>query len=252
MVNTGIYQILHKESGKRYIGSSKNIKNRLAEHKSGLRHSRHPNDYLQKAFNKYGEDAFEFKQIVECLQQDLELYEQLIIDGYKSNQRDFGYNLRKVASSNAGMMTKGNTYKVGDTYNRLTIVAPLELNEFGSRYWLCKCSCGNEARVEAGQLRNGHTKSCGCYNLENLRQRNKDPVGSKFGRLTLIEHLYTNHRRKRVGLFKCDCGNQHTAVITEARSGHVSSCGCIRKEIQHAWLKEQHKKGPWNKKAKAV
>lgn len=29
-------------------------------------------------------------------------------------------------------------------------------------YWLCKCDCGNETVVEGGNLRSGHTKSCGC------------------------------------------------------------------------------------------
>lgn len=30
-------------------------------------------------------------------------------------------------------------------------------------YWKCKCSCGNISIVYLGHLKNGHTKSCGCY-----------------------------------------------------------------------------------------
>jgi hypothetical protein len=29
-------------------------------------------------------------------------------------------------------------------------------------YWLCRCDCGTEKIVSAGNLRSGHTQSCGC------------------------------------------------------------------------------------------
>jgi hypothetical protein len=33
-------------------------------------------------------------------------------------------------------------------------------------YWLCRCSCGNFGIVAKGKLKNGSSKSCGCYNDE--------------------------------------------------------------------------------------
>ena len=32
--------------------------------------------------------------------------------------------------------------------------------------WLCKCDCGIKVVVYAGHLKNGNTKSCGCYQRE--------------------------------------------------------------------------------------
>lgn len=32
--------------------------------------------------------------------------------------------------------------------------------------WLCKCDCGKEKWVSAQNLKNGHTRSCGCYQKE--------------------------------------------------------------------------------------
>ena len=67
---SGIYKIIHKKSGKYYVGSSMNINigtnSRLNTHLRYLKSNRHRNDYLQNAWNKYGKTAFEFK-IVEKL-----------------------------------------------------------------------------------------------------------------------------------------------------------------------------------------
>jgi hypothetical protein len=36
--------------------------------------------------------------------------------------------------------------------------------------WLCRCDCGNERFVQAGNLqKQGGTKSCGCLNLERFK-----------------------------------------------------------------------------------
>lgn len=166
----GIYQILHKSSGRRYIGSSINVSKRLSHHKNRLVRGLHANDYLQKTFDKYGIEDFEFQFIVQCDQKDLESYEQLVINGYKTNLRDFGFNLRLVAKSSAGSSTKKYSHKEGDTYNRLTLVQKT-VKKNGVWRWLCKCSCGQEIEIDPGQVKHNHTKSCGCLNKEKLIQR---------------------------------------------------------------------------------
>jgi hypothetical protein len=39
------------------------------------------------------------------------------------------------------------------------------------RLWLCLCSCGNTITAHSTALRTGHTKSCGCYKIEQARAR---------------------------------------------------------------------------------
>jgi hypothetical protein len=39
--------------------------------------------------------------------------------------------------------------------------------------WLCRCDCGNEVVVGAGNLISGGTKSCGCLGREKTIERNK-------------------------------------------------------------------------------
>ena len=59
--NTGIYQIVNLIDGKRYIGSSSNLKNRLNEHNRCLNKNCHHSKYLQNAYKKYGTGNFKFE-----------------------------------------------------------------------------------------------------------------------------------------------------------------------------------------------
>jgi hypothetical protein len=62
-----IYQIVHIESGHKYVGqTTRPAIKRWREHLYSLRHDRHPNRYLQAAWNKYGESSFRFEAIKEC------------------------------------------------------------------------------------------------------------------------------------------------------------------------------------------
>lgn len=62
--------------------------------------------------------------------------------------------------------------KVGQVYGRLTVVAerPERHGANGGRIFECRCECGNAKSVPAGQLRNLHTRSCGCARRERGRR----------------------------------------------------------------------------------
>ena len=62
----GIYMIINLINGNRYIGSSKNIQQRLQTHRSSLRHNHHYNIHLQNAWNKYGEAKFDYSVLEFC------------------------------------------------------------------------------------------------------------------------------------------------------------------------------------------
>ena len=51
----------------------------------------------------------------------------------------------------------------GTRVNKLTVIRRHEENtRYGSYKWVCRCECGKEAIVAAGNLRSGHAVSCGC------------------------------------------------------------------------------------------
>lgn len=58
---SGIYSIIHISSGKRYIGQAVNIYRRFNTHRSELNSGKHHSILLQRAWNKYGKDAFKFE-----------------------------------------------------------------------------------------------------------------------------------------------------------------------------------------------
>ena len=91
---SGIYCIENLSTGKKYIGQSVNIQDRWYKHKNELNNNHHDNDYLQKAWNKYGELDFKFYILETCEKDKLDELERYYIEYYNTLDRDKGYNLK--------------------------------------------------------------------------------------------------------------------------------------------------------------
>lgn len=63
---SGVYCITNTVNGKRYVGSSNNLYNRLMDHVQCLNSKRAHNAHLQAAWNKYTSDAFEYTILEFC------------------------------------------------------------------------------------------------------------------------------------------------------------------------------------------
>jgi group I intron endonuclease len=99
----GVYVIKNLVTRKIYVGSTKEFWTRLRCHLSDLRRNKHRNRHLQKAWNKYGNEAFVFEilEVVSDLQQLVEV-EQTWIDKLQASDERFGYNICPNASSCLG------------------------------------------------------------------------------------------------------------------------------------------------------
>lgn len=99
-VQAGIYEIFNTVNGKRYIGSSKNIVARWKDHRTHLRNDKHHSARLQNAWNKYGEQVFQFRVILFCgpAKEVLHFYEQRCFDSYKPE-----YNISPTAGKPLGV-----------------------------------------------------------------------------------------------------------------------------------------------------
>jgi hypothetical protein len=95
-------------------------------------------------------------------------------------------------------------------------------------YWWYKCTqCGNErSKHNKHNVRNGHTRSCGCMHhptgLDNPNAHDK-PAGTRFGLLTVIS-WHTEHSLK--ALVRCDCGKEALVNRCSIVRGLQKSCGC--------------------------
>jgi group I intron endonuclease len=81
---TGVYAIICIPTGKQYIGSSaKSFKSRYQSHWRLLNLGCHHSVHLQRAWNKYGEEAFEFRPLIVCAPDMVVFYEQRAIDAMR-------------------------------------------------------------------------------------------------------------------------------------------------------------------------
>jgi group I intron endonuclease len=113
---TGVYKIINLINNKIYIGSSTNekggFKDRINTHIRLLNRNTHPNKHLQSAWNKYGEDNFEFKviEVVKGKEKIIER-EQYYIDSCGVIDNKIGYNKSPIANSQLGFKHSNETKK---------------------------------------------------------------------------------------------------------------------------------------------
>lgn len=102
--------------------------------------------------------------------------------------------------------------------------------------WNCTCDCGNKVVAKANELKNGNTKSCGCWNLEQISNRRfKDLSGNMVGHIKVIKRVGTYKKTEKTSTptYLCECtlcGVQFIERADYLRSGDVSSCGCLIKK----------------------
>lgn len=98
----------------------------------------------------------------------------------------------------------------GMKFSRLTAIKQVKK---GKRLaYHCICDCGNTINVTSNKLYSGHTKSCGCYNLESLKNRSTTHGKSK----TRLYHIW--------GKMKTRCRNPKTPTYKWYGGKGVSVC----------------------------
>lgn len=131
--------------------------------------------------------------------------------------------------------------ETGNKYDRLTVLSRNLDPKFscdGRAMWNCQCECGNITVVSGKNLRQGHTRSCGCLSEENkmkLGERGKnnggkqfkDMTGLIFGKLTVISRAENTSTGQAKWNCRCECGNQIVVIGSSLRNGNTTSCGCI-------------------------
>lgn len=105
MANAGIYEIRNILTGDYYIGQTANLARRWAEHRGRLSRGKSSLRHLQRAWTKYGPDAFSFRVLLVCEPFELTRHEQALVD-----RRHPQYNiLRQCVKSALGVKRSQET-----------------------------------------------------------------------------------------------------------------------------------------------
>lgn len=96
--SAGIYAIVCLPTGRCYIGSAVRLRARYSLHYHQLSKGEHHSRFLQRAWDKYGPEAFEFRILLLCRPGDLQFFEQRALDSYKPD-----FNVSPSAISTLGL-----------------------------------------------------------------------------------------------------------------------------------------------------
>lgn len=76
----GVYIITCLPTGEMYVGSTRVVHRRRQQHWYDLRRQQHRSRRMQEAWDKHGESAFSFGAAIRCGEEDLVVFEQMLID----------------------------------------------------------------------------------------------------------------------------------------------------------------------------
>jgi len=78
-----------------------------------------------------------------------------------------GWSLRRGSTKSCGCIGCENL--IGKKFCRLSVISKYGSNKHKKIVYECLCECGNKTKIIGSRLKNGHTKSCGCLHLENIK-----------------------------------------------------------------------------------
>jgi group I intron endonuclease len=177
---SGIYKIINKVNGKYYIGSSYRICVRWNRHKNLLFKNKHENEHLQRAWNKYGGENFEFVIIEENIPKiELLMIEQKYLDIAKLD-RENCYNMSFIAGKIE--MTKEINNKISKSLT----------NYYSSHENHMKNKKLSNERIQ--KMKQCHNKYGSCYDSKIYKFYNKLTQEKFIGRRADFVNKYGLHR----------------------------------------------------------
>lgn len=130
-----IYCYKNKTNGKCYIGKTNNISRRKNRHRRNAFIDKNTLPFYN-ALRKYGEDNFEFSILdkfnLEDIIFDLEVF---YISAYKSNNRNYGYNITSGGEGSSGTkhnenQKRSNKLKVGESNSNSKLTSATALSAY--------------------------------------------------------------------------------------------------------------------------
>lgn len=116
----------------------------------------------------------------------------------------------------------------GQRFGRLTAIERVE-NKGNRTMWLCRCDCNEMCVVDGGNLRSGHTKSCGCEKYTNAI-------------LSHTKHGYSHTRIDEIYQNMVDrCYNPNSTYYADYGGRGIAVC--------EEWLNDRAEFFAWSRKS---
>lgn len=149
-MSVGIYKIQNMLNGKIYVGQSVDIEKRWSTHRAELKNNYHHNVHLQSAWNKYGEENFEFSIVEECNIDQLDQYEIYWIS--KFNSYENGYNLTAGGGNTESFSKSVIQFDcVGNELQRYSSISEAETLTSVCYSQISEC-CSNKRKTAGGYI----------------------------------------------------------------------------------------------------
>jgi hypothetical protein len=107
-----------------------------------------------------------------------------------------GDSLRDGSIRSCGCLPRGRNPEdiTGQRFGRLIALRRIESTARRLSRWLCKCRCGRVVTVRLDQLRDGTTKSCGCWYRDSRTVVSVTHGHARFGSRTAVFAAYQRQK----------------------------------------------------------
>ena len=205
VVVNGIYRIRLKDDPKCrcYIGSSCDIWDRWVRHKKDLRNGKHHAIKLQRAWNKYGEDAFIFEVVEVCWVTESMQWEQQWLDIYGEKRL---FNSSMFAGSLRGYehtpetRAKMSAAKMGNPSNlgkKLTAEHKANISATSPLKARTHCPKDHPYDEENTYYYPDGSRGCKACNRETLREYRATPEGAAAQKAS-ADRYYERKRQEKI------------------------------------------------------
>ena len=222
---SGVYTITCAVNGRRYVGSSGNIRNRWRFHRSALRNGQHTIALLQADWNEHGEGTFEFRTVARIADASVRLVaEQALLDAFDASVH--GYNVAPgVISSSGTRLTEDHKLAISAANKGVPKTAEhkAKLSAAHKALWESR-EIPDELRE---RLREGGRMTKGRKRSDETRQRMSDAQKGK----TLSPEHVANIRAAHAGLRPTAKLDVDKVRVIKRRLAEKASCAALGREF---------------------
>ena len=121
---------------------------------------------------------------------------------------------------------------IGQRFGNLTVIGYAGKRD-GIHRWSCRCDCGNEAIVGQSNLQRGWTKSCGCMQIEALKQSLELVDGTSVRQLKSHRNrLLPNNKSGHTGVYQSKTGKWRAQITFKRKTYSLGSFDCITDAVR--------------------